>query len=82
MINEQCNVTAGPRFLMRKVLETLMPLRVPVSSLTWTRVSQRSIKSQDFQGNQDHVTHISPQAVLLTGQHALRPTDIEILAVK
>ena len=49
---------------MRKVLETLMPLRVPVSSLTWR---EATVNRQVFQGNQDHVTHISLQAVLLTG---------------
>ena len=41
---QQQNVTADPRFLFRNVLETLNPLSVPVSSLTYQTRSRCGIK--------------------------------------
>ena len=42
--SQQQNVTADPRFLFRNVLETLNPLSVPVSSLTYQTRSGGEIK--------------------------------------
>ena len=56
---QQQNVTADPRFLFRNVLETLNPLSVPVSSLTYQTRSRCGIKPCQ--------RHNSPKGCVLSG---------------
>ena len=71
--SQQQNVTADPRFLFRNALETLNPLSVPVSSLTYQTRSRCGIKHcQRHNGPKGCVLSLRTHQVRQLGEAGVR----------